>query len=64
MMEDLLWFADQVEVLEGVRVLEVEVWNACDADLQIWGDTSALGLAFWSPLHSAGYIADPIVNAK
>ena len=39
--EDLLWFADQVEALEGVRVLEAEVWDACNA--------SAIGLAFWSP---------------
>src|SRR5260370_2286880 len=61
---DLLWFADQVECLEGVRMLEAETWDAHDANLQILGDASALGLAFWSPSHLAGYIADPIVDVE
>jgi len=42
----------------------VETWDAHDAYLEIWGDVSALGLAFWSPSHLAGYIVDPIVDAK
>src|SRR5260370_37180452 len=36
-IEDLLWFADQVELLEGIQTLEVETWDAHDADLEIWG---------------------------
>ena len=35
---DLLWFADQVEKLDGVHFLDVEVWLAPDAELEIWGD--------------------------
>ena len=61
---DLLWFADQVKYLEGVRVIYAEVWDVFDANLQIWGDASALGLAFWSPTHMVGYVADPILNTE
>src|SRR5258708_482502 len=63
-IEDLLWFADQVELLEGVRMFDNEIWDASEADLQIWGDASAVGLAFWVPLHNVAYIADPIVDAE
>src|SRR5260221_14688269 len=59
--EDLLWFADQVECLDGVRMFDSEIWDALEADLQIWGDGSAIGLAFWSPLHNVAYIADPLL---
>src|SRR5258705_5120046 len=62
--EDLLWFADQVEHLDGVWMFNNEVWDAPEADLQTWGDTSAIGLAFWSPLHNATYVLDPIVDAE
>ncbi len=41
-----------------------EVWDAPEANLQIWGDVSAIGLAFWSPLHNVAYVADPIVDAE
>src|SRR5258708_4215274 len=59
-----LWFADQVECLDGVWMFNNEIWDAPEADLQIWGDASAIGLAFWSPSHNIAYIADPIVNAE
>src|SRR5258708_17160871 len=62
--EDLLWFADQVERLDGVQMFNNEVWDAPEADLQIWGDVSAISLAFWSPLHNVAYVADPIVDAE
>jgi len=62
--EDLLWFADQVEQLDGVRMFNSEVWDAPEANLQIWGDASAIGLAFWSPSHNVAFIADPIVDAE
>src|SRR5260370_30375148 len=58
--EDLLWFADQVECLDGVWMFNNEIWDTPEADLQIWGDASAIGLAFWSPSHNIAYIADPI----
>ena len=61
---DLLWFADQVEKLEGVRFLETEEWFACDADLEIWGDASAVGLAFWAPSLNISHIADPVVDSE
>ncbi len=41
-----------------------EIWDAPEADLQIWGDASAIGLAFWSPSHNVAYIADLIVDAE
>ena len=62
--EDLLWFANQVEVLEGVHMFDNEIWDASEADLQIWGDVLAVGLAFWVPLHNVTYIADPIVDTE
>src|SRR5258708_17879228 len=64
MTEDLLWFADQVEHLEGVWMFDNEIWDVSEADLQIWGDASAVGLAFWAPLHNVAYIANPIVDAE
>ncbi len=62
--EDLLWFADQVECLDGVWMFNSEIWDTLEADLQIWGDTSAIGLAFWSPSHNVAYIANPIVDVE
>src|SRR6266436_6442289 len=62
--EDLLWFADQVEQLDGVHMFNSEVWDAPEADLQIWGDASVVGLTFWVPLHNVAFIADPIVDAE
>ncbi len=41
-----------------------EVWDAPEADLQIWGDTSTIGLAFWSPSHNIAFIADPIIDVE
>ena len=48
---DLLWFVDQVERLDGVRMFDAEEWSAGKADFEVWGDASAIGLAFWSPKH-------------
>ena len=62
--KDLLWFADQVDCLEGVWMFNNEIWDASQADLQIWGDASAVGLTFWVPSHHIAYIADPIVNSE
>ncbi len=41
-----------------------KIWDASEADLQIWGDASAIGLAFWALLHNVAYIADPIMDAE
>src|SRR5260221_14173993 len=62
--EDLLWFTDQVEHLDGVWMFNNEVWDAPEANLQIWGDVSAIGLAFWSPSHNVAHGAGPIVDAE
>ncbi len=62
--EDLLWFADQVKQLDGVWMFNNEIWDAPQANFQIWGDVSAIGLTFWSPSHNIAYIADPIVDAE
>ncbi len=61
---NLLWFADQVEMLDRVRMFDAEEWSACKADFEIWGDASASGLVFWSPKHQVAHIADPIVNIE
>src|SRR5260370_14949316 len=61
---DLLWFVDQVEKLEGMCFLESEEWDSNEADLEIWGDASMTGLAFWAPALSISYIADPVVNGE
>ena len=59
---DLLWFADSAEHMNGVWVFEAESWSANDADLQIWGDACKIGLAFWVPSLKAAFIGDPIIN--
>src|SRR5258708_16310492 len=41
-----------------------DIWDAPEANLQIWGDASAIGLAFWSRSHNVAYIVDPIVDAE
>ncbi len=61
---NLLWFAEQVERLDRVRMFDAEEWSAVEADFEIWGDASASSLAFWSPKHKVAHIADPIVNIK
>src|SRR5258708_9589888 len=58
--KDLLWFTDQVECLYGVQMFNNKIWHLPKADLQIWGDASAISLTFWSPSHNVAYIADPI----
>ncbi len=45
-------------------MFDSEIWDASEADLQIWGDASTIGLAFWSPSHNVAYIADPIVDVE
>src|SRR5260370_5037841 len=60
---DLLWFADQVERLEGVCFLETEERQSTQADLKIWGDASALGLTFWAPSLKVAHIAHPVVDS-
>jgi hypothetical protein len=61
---DLLWFAKQVELLEGIWVMDTEEWCAEDADFQIWGDASSIGLAFYLPSHKTAYVADPVVDQE
>ncbi len=46
MTEDLLWFTDQVGHLDGVQMFKNEIWDVPEADLEIWGDASAISLAF------------------
>ena len=59
---DLLWFADQVEKLEGICFLDAEEWSPTDANLEIWGDASAVGLTFWTPTLRIGHITDPVMD--
>jgi hypothetical protein len=55
-IEDLNWFADYVERLNGVSVLAAEKWEAHDAELEIWCDASNVGLGFWVPEVNLGFI--------
>ncbi len=47
--DDLLWFMQSVDHLDGVQLFEAEEWAADDADLQIWSDASKDSLGFWAP---------------
>ena len=59
---DLLWFADSVSKLDGVRLFNAEEWEANEADVQVWSDASKDGLAFWVPQLSFGFVGDTVVN--
>ena len=63
-MDEAYHDTDQVEHLDGVHMFNSEIWDAPEADLQIWGDASAIGLAFWSPSHNVAFIADPIIDVE
>ncbi len=60
--EDLLWFAESVDHLEGVHLFEAEEWTADAAELEIWSDASKDGLGFWVPKFSSGFIRDVILG--
>ncbi len=60
--DDLLWFADSVDRLEGVRLFEAEEWSADAAELEIWSDASRDGLGFWVPKFSSGFIGDVVLG--
>ena len=60
--DDLLWFADSADCLEGVRLFEAEEWSADVADLEIWSDASKDGLGFWVPKFSSSFIGDVVLG--
>ena len=60
--EDLLWFVELIDHLEGVHLFEAEEWAANAAELEIWSDTSKDGLGFWVPKFSSGFIGDVILR--
>src|SRR5258708_7939163 len=60
--EDLLWFADSLIHLDGVRLFEAEEWLSEEADLEIWSDASKDGLGFWAPKYSSAFFGDPVIH--
>ena len=62
MQNDLLWFAESVLKLDGIRFFDAEEWDAVEADVQIWCDASKDGLAFWIPHISCGFVGNPIIE--
>lgn len=65
---DLLWFADRMEALDGVRFMESTDWPESDADIHVWCDASGVGLGFWSPAHLLGFMSplnhdDPMTSS-
>lgn len=56
-ISDLSWFADRMEVSDGIHVLQVTEWGKGDADLEIWCDASKLAIAFYSRAHRCAYVS-------
>lgn len=45
--DDLLWFAEMVESMDGVRMLEAEDWDEEEADAVAMCDSCMEGMGFW-----------------
>ena len=48
--------------MEGIQILVEEMWGADEADIQIWGDTCKIGLAFWAPSLKVAFIGDSVIE--
>ena len=59
---DLLWFTDSAEHMEGIRILVEEEWDVNDVDVQIWGDACKIRLAFWVPSLKVAFIGDSVIQ--
>lgn len=46
-IQDLLWFADMVEALDGVHILEAMEWEESEADAVAFCDSRLRALGFW-----------------
>jgi hypothetical protein len=56
---DLFWFTDVLSQWDGIHLLNAHLWDSSAADLVLYCDAALSGgLAFWSPTHSQGYVAD------
>jgi hypothetical protein len=52
---ELTWFADRVEMSDGVHLLDSRAWGESDADLVLYCDACPGGLAFWCPAMNSGF---------
>ena len=59
---DLLWFVDSAEHVEGIWILVKETWGADEADIQIWGDACKISLAFWAPSLKVAFIGNLVIK--
>ncbi len=59
--EDLLWFADSVNHLDGIHLFGAEEWSTSDANLEVWSDASKDRLGFWAPKHLCVFFGDPVL---
>src|SRR5260370_24997337 len=59
---DLLWFVDSAECMKGIWILVEETWGADEADIQIWGDASKIGLAFCAPSLKVAFIGNAVIE--
>src|SRR5260370_11786787 len=48
--------------MKGIWILVEEMWGADEADIQIWGDASKIGLAFWAPSLKVAFIGDTVIK--
>ncbi|KAL1761846.1 hypothetical protein FB107DRAFT_200060, partial [Schizophyllum commune] len=52
---ELLWMADHMSHLPGVRMLESDEWGDGDEDVRLLADASGVGLGFWCPSRGTGF---------
>ncbi|KAL1698142.1 hypothetical protein EV121DRAFT_297515 [Schizophyllum commune] len=52
---ELLWMADHMSHLPGVRMLELDEWGNGDEDVHLFADASGVSLGFWCPSCGTGF---------
>ena len=56
-VQDLAWMADRIMHCEGINVLQTKIWSLDEADIELYTDASASGLAFWTPTLDIAYVS-------
>jgi len=52
---ELSWFADRMEISDGVHIMTSRGWGKNDADLNLFCDACPAGMAFWCPARNVGF---------
>ncbi|KAI0037986.1 DNA/RNA polymerase, partial [Auriscalpium vulgare] len=55
--KDWLWFADTLQHWSGVHIMRARHWPPADADLTVYCDASSIGMGFWAPARSEGFVS-------